>query len=298
MHESLTGPLAALVTPMDPSGGLDLDALAVHVGFQRDHGVSAIVVGGSIGEAASLTLDERRGLTTAAVSAAAGSVEVIVSVTHDHVDSSLALMDHAAAEGADGLLVSVPPFYRLTPDEQLRFWERVAAHTSLPIVAYCSGHGASPRPSVDELEAVVALDPVIAVKEASPDVTRLQTLVDRFQPDVPVIAAGEKTLPEGAATGAAAAMTASICFAPGRVRTVIERAQAGDIEGAREAFGPIEGFRAAFQAAMDAGYPSYIPYTKAACDLVGLPAGPPRAPLAPVDEPERERIRDAVLAAR
>lgn len=298
MQQSLTGPLAALVTPMGPSGDLDLGALVAHVGFQRDHGVPAVVVGGSIGEAVSLTLEERRALTGAAVTAAAGGVQVIVSVTHDHVDSSLALMDHAAAQGADGLLVSIPPFYKLTPAEQLGFWERVAAHALLPIVAYCSGHGASQRPAVEELEPVVALEPVIAVKEASPDVERLQALVDRFQPEVPVIAAGEKTLPEGAATGVAAAMTASICFAPGRVRTVLERAQAGDVEGSREAFGPIASFRAAFQPAMDAGYPSYIPYTKAACDLVGLPSGPPRTPLAPVDAMERERVRPAVLAAR
>jgi dihydrodipicolinate synthase/N-acetylneuraminate lyase len=79
---------------------------------------------------------------------------------------------------------------------------------------------------------------------------------------------------------------------------VLERVAAGDLAGAREAFAPVQRFRAAFQAQMDAGHPSYIPYTKAACDMLGLPAGPPRPPLAALAPDRRDAIRDAVLATR
>jgi hypothetical protein len=45
---------------MDAAGALDLDGLRAHVGFQLEHQVSALVVGGSIGEASSLSVEERR----------------------------------------------------------------------------------------------------------------------------------------------------------------------------------------------------------------------------------------------
>jgi dihydrodipicolinate synthase/N-acetylneuraminate lyase len=298
LRQHLCGALAALPTPMDAAGALDLDGLRAHVGFQLEHQVSALVVGGSIGEASSLSVEERRALAETCVRAVDGRAQVIVSVTHDHLASSLELMGHATEAGADGLLVSVPPFFKLTAAEQSRFWEQINAHTKLPIIVYCSGHGATPRPTIDELAKVVADDAVVAIKEASPDVARIEALVAAFQPTVPVIVAGEKTLVDAAATGAVAAMTASVCFAPSRIATVLEKAHAGDVAGARETFAPVQRFRSAFQAEMDAGYPSYIAYTKAACEIIGLPAGPPRPPLAPLSEEERDRIRDAVRAAR
>jgi len=129
-----------------------------------------------------------------------------------------------------------------------------------------------------------------AYKEPRPDLARTHQLVGDFGPDLPLIAASEIALPQMLLAGAVGAMTASSCFAPELLTRVMNGIGDRNLDFAWAAFEPILQFRALFQEKIAHGFPAYVPYTKAACEAVGLPTGAPRPPLRRLDPTERQRV--------
>ena len=72
------GIIPAVTTPFDASGAIDTAALEGNVIALLDAGVHGFVACGTMGEAGSLSTDERRIVVQAVVEAAAGRVPVIV----------------------------------------------------------------------------------------------------------------------------------------------------------------------------------------------------------------------------
>ena len=76
MSKKLGGILAAVSTPFSADGAVDEGALRNHVDFLVDNGLHGLVPGGSTGEFAALTSDERRFVNKVVIDQAAGRVPV------------------------------------------------------------------------------------------------------------------------------------------------------------------------------------------------------------------------------
>lgn len=224
------------------------------------------------------------------VRAAGGRAAVLAGVSDVRPEVVCALAGHAREVGADGLLVMAPPFFKLTEEEQFAFWSWLDEHLELPFVLYSTTATASGLPGFALLERLGRLRHFAGIKEASPDLPRFHELVRRFGHRFPIIAAAESALPYTLLAGASGLMTASTCFAPALMWQLFEATRAGDVVRLLARFEPVARFRNLFQARMDAGYPAYLPFTKAACELVGLRSGDPRPPLAPITGEERDAL--------
>lgn len=293
----LRGVMTAMVTPFAPDRSLDLGALIQHVDFQLEQGVEVLAVAGSIGEYSSLDHQERKAMTEAVVRAVGGRATVLVGAASDQLTEIRELALHAADAGADGLLAALPPHFKLTEDEQFDFWAWLATASPLPFVLYAAADAASGAPSMGLLERVRSLPGLAGYKEPLPNLARVQEFVGRFGADLRLIAAAEVALPQTLMAGAVGCMTSTACFAPALVRGIVDGVANDDLKAVRAAFAPILTFRAGFQDQMQRGYPSFLPYTKAACEIVGLPTGPPRPPLHAVAPREQERLRTTLLEA-
>lgn len=290
LQSRLVGVMTALVTPFDRDGELDLDGLETHVAFQVKHRVPVLVPCGTIGEFPLLTLAERRAVATRTVMAVVGRSVVMVGVSDPCPETTVVLAQHAREVGADGLLVMTPPFFKLTEAEQLEFWSWLDGRVDLPFVVYSTPANPSGVPSVALLEQISRLPRFAGLKEASPDMQRFHELIRRFGSRFPVIAAVEAPLPYTLLAGSPGLMTSTACFAPGLMGELLNAANAHNVPRLLERFEVVTQFRDLFQAQMNQGYHAYIPFTKAACELIGLPAGNPRLPHRPVTVEERTAL--------
>ncbi|WP_127360129.1 dihydrodipicolinate synthase family protein [Actinacidiphila soli] len=132
----LRGVVPPLCTPLTPEGEVDtvsLRALTDHVIRAGVHGVFVL---GSSGEAAYLSDARRRTAVATVVEAAAGRVPVLAGA----IDMTTArVLDHArvaAAEGADGLVATVPFYTATHPVEIADHFRRLRDGTGLPLFAY------------------------------------------------------------------------------------------------------------------------------------------------------------------
>src|SRR5947208_15357916 len=75
------GIIPAVTTPFDAAGEIDIPALHGNLAALLDAGIHGIVATGTMGEAGSLSNQERRTVVDAVVEAAAGRVPVVVGVS-------------------------------------------------------------------------------------------------------------------------------------------------------------------------------------------------------------------------
>lgn len=167
-----TGVGVALITLFDADGGLDAKATAAHAATLVDLRMRAVVVGGTTGEAAALSADERDELL-AEVRAAVAGVPVIAGTGAAWGPQAAELTRRARDGGADGFLVLSPP---RTADPRA-YYERVAeAAGDLPVLAYHFPAASAPGIAVDVLADLA----VQGTKDSSGDPDRLLEELQSF----------------------------------------------------------------------------------------------------------------------
>lgn len=156
----------ALLTFFDEAGGLDAPATAEHAARLVDLGVSAVVVAGTTGEAASLELDERIALLEAVRRAVPADVPVIAGTGAPSARQATALTVVAREHGANAAMVLSPPQVA----DPRRYYDAVAAAAGeMPILAYHFPAASSPGIPLEVLESL----PVSGLKDSSGEAGRL-----------------------------------------------------------------------------------------------------------------------------
>jgi len=108
----INGLIAAPFTPFSPDYSLNLDVvpkIAEHLVRQN---VAGAFVGGSTGEWASLTLEERKALAVAWRKAASRDFSLIVHVGHNTLEVCRELASHAEQLGVRGIAALMPSYFR------------------------------------------------------------------------------------------------------------------------------------------------------------------------------------------
>jgi 4-hydroxy-tetrahydrodipicolinate synthase len=108
MNQRITGIFAILATPFDQQLQVDYDSLRRLVRFQIDKGAYGLTILGVLGEAAKLTVDERKGVVDTVLETVAGQIPVVVGVSHPDVKTCIALSKAAFAAGAEAVMIAPP----------------------------------------------------------------------------------------------------------------------------------------------------------------------------------------------
>jgi len=172
-----TGVMPALTTAFDANLKIDHDFVARHARWQIENGVTGIIALGSLGEAATLSTDEKISVIDTLVRAADGKVPVVAAISALSTDEAMRLAQAAEAHGAGGLMI-LPPYVYMGD------WREMKAHvgavlkaTSLTAMLYNNpvAYGTDFLPEqIEELAAEFAN--LAAVKESSADVRRVSAI--------------------------------------------------------------------------------------------------------------------------
>jgi len=278
------------MAPFTATDEIDVEALRANVAHLLDHGVGGLVANGTMGEAGSLSDDERRLVLETIVDAVGGRVPVLAGVSSGATAISVRHARVAAEAGADGVMCLPPLNYDGTVAELVAWFAAVAA-VGLPVMAYNNpeASGIDLAPAV--IATIAAEDPgVVAVKECSSDARRIAAILEAT--DLEVLIGGDDWALEGYAAGASGWVSGVANIAPAECVALQEHVQAGRLEEAREVYA-----RLLPLARLDMT-PHLVQYFKGALDAVGLRGGPVRAPRLPLDPAGRERLHAAVEALR
>jgi dihydrodipicolinate synthase/N-acetylneuraminate lyase len=147
----LRGALAASVTPLrDGGSAVDEDGIGPVVDFLTDGGLDGLLALGTNGEGILLSLDERRRVAELFIEASAGRLQIAVHCGAQSTADTVALAEHAARAGADGVAVIAPPYFKLDDASLLEHFTAAArACAPLPFYVYefaiTSGYAVPPE---------------------------------------------------------------------------------------------------------------------------------------------------------
>ncbi|MET8852789.1 4-hydroxy-tetrahydrodipicolinate synthase [Amycolatopsis sp. NPDC004625] len=223
--------LAAMVTPMQPGGGLSEPGLARLVDHLLATGCDGLVVGGTTGESPTLSGAESAGLVRAVVARTANRARVIAGVgTHDTA-ASVRRAREAEAAGADALLLVCPYYSRPTQEGVLAHCLAVADATELPVMLYDvpARTGVAMAPST--LAELAGHPRIRAVKDAKGDLAEAMTVLSRTSLAY-YCGIDELNLPY-LACGAAGLVSVVANVAAGRTADLIRAVRDGDLVKAR-----------------------------------------------------------------
>ncbi|WIV61799.1 4-hydroxy-tetrahydrodipicolinate synthase [Amycolatopsis nalaikhensis] len=161
--------LVAMVTPMRPGGALCEPGLDRLVGHLLDTGCDGLVVGGTTGEAPTLTDAEAAWLVRSVRTRAGDRARVIAGVGTYDTAASVRRAREAEAAGADALLLVCPYYSRPTQAGVVAHCVAVADATDLPVMLYDVPARAGIAMTADTLVELAEHPRIRAVKDAKGD---------------------------------------------------------------------------------------------------------------------------------
>jgi 4-hydroxy-tetrahydrodipicolinate synthase len=277
MTKKLEGILAAVSTPFAVDGEVDEGRLRAHVDFLIDNGLHGLVPGGSTGEFAALTLDERKRVRVAPQTGSTRTAEAIE------------LSKHAAAVGADAVLL-VQPFYEApTRREVIEYFATVGEAAGIPVIAYnlpgVTGMNLD-RPFYREL--LERTDAVRYVKDTSGSIEQAFDLIFNLGDAIDTFVGWDTIVLPAFSAGAAGSIWGAPNFAPKECVAIFELAKAGKTAEA------LAIFKRLWNVFDFLGKEGYAVSTKAVAGLVGVDLGAPRAPYGELESEKLDELRKLV----
>jgi 4-hydroxy-tetrahydrodipicolinate synthase len=180
MKVSWQGIYPALTTKFTKDDRLDLNFFEKNVYAQLKAGIDGLILAGSLGEASSLTEEEKCVLVKHAVQLVEGEIPVILNIAEQTTRSAVQQAEDAQSWGASGIMMLPPMRYKATDAETVDYFSTVAAATDLPIMIYNNPIDYKIDVNLDMLEELSKHDNIQAIKESSRDVTNVTKLINRF----------------------------------------------------------------------------------------------------------------------
>ncbi len=283
-----TGAATALVTPMNPNGGIDYTSFEGLIEKQIDGGIDALLVLGTTGEASTLSDYEKQSLIDFAIDRVGGRVPVIIGTGTNDTSRTAELSKYAAGAGADALLVVTPYYNKATESGLVRHYFTIADAVNVPIIVYNVPSRTGVNVGLSVYRELVRHENIRAVKEASGNVSLAADILSEFGDRLDVYSGcDDLTLPILALGGCGVISVLSNVI-PRDVHDMCVRFDEGDVASARELqLSQIPLCRAMFSEV------NPIPI-KRACEIMGICSFHARLPLTQISEKNDMRLRKAM----
>jgi 4-hydroxy-tetrahydrodipicolinate synthase len=203
MKMKWAGVMPATTTAFDEKLNIDHAFVARHAQWLIDHGCTGIVTPGSLGESATLSLDEKLALWKTNVDAVGERVPVVAAIASLSTAEAVLLAERAADAGCSGLMVLPPYVYSGDWREMKAHVEAVFRATKLSCMLYNNpvAYGTDFLPAqIAELAA--EHENFEAVKESSTDVRRITWIQELIDDRLAIFVGVDDAIVEGVVMGA------------------------------------------------------------------------------------------------
>ena len=278
-----------VITPFHNDGSVDKEGFAEILEFLIDAGTHGIVVAGTTGEYYAQTAEERTHLMQYAHQVINGRLPMMVGVGAIRTEDSIELAQIARQTGADALLVNSPPYVLPTETENATHALAIDKAADLPIMLYNYPGRTGVGMGEDYLNQVSASTNFCAIKESSGDINRLHLLANDF-PNIQLSCGADDQALEFFVWGARSWVCAGGNFAPEAHIALYEACVVRqDFSTGRKIMAAMLPLMSVLEQGGKFGQ-----CIKHATALRGLPAGPPRNPLAPLNESEQAALAEVI----
>ncbi|NOQ72456.1 MAG: dihydrodipicolinate synthase family protein [Crocinitomix sp.] len=236
MNVNWKGVYPAVTTKFFENGELDLDNFAINIEAQIQAGVHAIVLGGTLGEASTLTNEEKLALVRETKKIANGRIPVIVNIAESRTEDAIAFVKSAEQAGANGLMLLPPMRYNADDRETVHYFGRIAKSTQLPIMIYNNPVDYKIEVTLDMFEELKQYENIQAVKESTRDISNITRMRNRFGDRYMILSGVDTLAMESLVMGADGWVAGLVCAFPAETVAIYNYVKDAEIEKARDIY--------------------------------------------------------------
>ncbi|RPD38360.1 dihydrodipicolinate synthase family protein [Chitinophaga barathri] len=285
------GVYPALTTKFTAKEELDLDLFGKNLDAQLAAGVAGVIIGGSLGEASALALEEKGELVQYAVRRLAGKIPVILNIAEGATRDAVKQTALAEQWGAEGLMLLPPMRYKSDERETAQYFRTVADSTGLPIMLYNNPVDYKIEITAAMFEELAACENIKAVKESTRDVTNVIRMRNRFGDRYSILCGVDTLTLEELVTGADGLVAGLVCAFPEETVVLYNLVKAGQIKEALELY---RWFMPLLELDI---HPKLVQYIKLAESYTGIGSEHVRAPRLVLQGEEKKRISQTIEQA-
>jgi 4-hydroxy-tetrahydrodipicolinate synthase len=279
------------VTPIGADGGIDFGRWKQHVDEAIAAGIHNLTLFGSTGSNGFITEQEKMKSLTTMVEHVAGRIPIMFGIGSLTTDESARLATFASENGADAVLVVPITYWKPTEDELLAHYEAIAAASKIPVWAYNNPSLAGVDLTPSFMVKLSKLAPnLVGMKDSSGDLTRVFRVPALTDGKV-MVGLGQDVIPVEPMLGPAPGWFTGLAnFCPSQCVELWNAAKSGDADKTYKLA------RKLFDVSEIGGRYGIVRVAHTALEIMGKPAGGPRAPLRSLQGPAREELNTALAA--
>ena len=228
------GSMPAIVTPMHEDGSLDLPAFRKLIDWHIEEGTTGLVVVGTSGESATLSVDEHVLMVKTAVEQTAGRIPVIAGAGGNSTAEAIELTKHAKEVGADASLQVVPYYNKPTQEGMYRHFAKIAETVDLPVILYNVPGRTMADMSNETILRLANVPGIVGVKEATGSIDRAAHLIKAAPAHFGIYSGDDPTAIALMLLGGHGNISVTANVAPRAMAQLCKAAVAGDAKTARE----------------------------------------------------------------
>lgn len=179
------GVFPAVTSKFHADETLDFEAMRKHFSFLIDNGVHGLVTCGSLGEASTLTLEEKLAVTRCAVEVSGGRIPVLANVSETSTREALRFIKAAVELGVDGFMLMPSLIYVADAREAMQSIRTMAEAAAKPCMIYNNPVAYRVDLKPEHMAELADCPWLVAIKESSDDIRRVtdlrNKLGDRYQ---------------------------------------------------------------------------------------------------------------------
>jgi 1-pyrroline-4-hydroxy-2-carboxylate deaminase len=289
------GVFPAITTKFNDDDSLDFKNFGKNLQAQLDAGVDGVILGGSLGEASTLSNDEKMDLVKYTLNAVKGKIPVVMNIAESSTRDAVALAEQAQGIGVQGFMLLPPMRYKSDDRETTTYFKTIARSTDLPIMIYNNPVDYKIEVTLDMFAELADFGNINAIKESTRDVTNVTRLKNRFGNRFSILCGVDTLAIEELTMGADGWVAGLVCAFPRETVAIYRLVKAGRHAEARAIF---RWFLPLLELDL---HPKLVQYIKLAETQAGIGTENVRAPRLKLIGEERTRILKVIndgLAAR
>lgn len=235
MKDNFKGLGIALVTPFCDDGSVDYAALTRIIDYQIANGADFFCILATTGEIPTLTEEEKSSIRKHVINAVAGRKPILIGCGGNNTAAVCEELRTADFTGIDGVL-SICPYYNKPTQEGLyRHFCAISEASPLPIVLYnVPGRTGVNLTADTTLRLAADCDNIVAIKEASGNMTQILDILHRKPADFDVFSGDDALTLDMMKAGAVGVISVIGNALTERFATLVHLAQQGRYDEAME----------------------------------------------------------------
>ncbi|KMO86649.1 dihydrodipicolinate synthase [Megasphaera cerevisiae DSM 20462] len=278
--------ITAMITPFHENGSVNYKEAANLAKYYSENGSDGILVAGTTGEGATLTVDEKLKLFKDISQAIGDKVLVMANVGSNDTAQTIDFAKQAEQTGVDCLLVIVPYYNKPNQSGCYAHFAAVAQATKLPIIIYnVPGRTGGKILAETVVKLARDFDNIIGIKEASGDLEAAASIA-RDTPSHFYVYSGDDalTLPI-LSVGGRGIISVAAHIIGNQMNEMVQAYKDGNVKKAME-------LHHKYLPVMTGIFCTVNPTPiKACCNILGMPAGPFRLPMVDASDKEKEFLQ-------